>query len=177
MLSQCAVLYWPENCTGPDLLGLLNLTHPLSVLCQTFVVQDSATKYVDVVPFDCSLKCCISGSSEKCKLSRWVKKREHSPGEKILLCKVLWVFWYAPKLNIVNYTDSFLWCKGQIASFALKLESCLGQDGIPQTLIWQCCCALQGSPRTLGNSQSSVTHSSHTGSGEKSISHHWLTRM
>lgn len=47
-LSQCAVLYWPENHTGPDLLGpLISFILCLS-LCQTFVVQDSGTKYVDV---------------------------------------------------------------------------------------------------------------------------------
>lgn len=46
-LSQCAVLYWPENRTGPDLLGLLISLILCLSLCWTFVVQDSGTKYVD----------------------------------------------------------------------------------------------------------------------------------
>lgn len=47
-LSQCAVLYWPENHAGPDLLGLLILLIVCLSLCQTFVAQGSGTKYVDV---------------------------------------------------------------------------------------------------------------------------------
>lgn len=47
-LSQCAVLYWPENHTGPDLLGLLISLILCLSLCPTFVVRDSGTKYVDV---------------------------------------------------------------------------------------------------------------------------------
>lgn len=72
-LSQCAVLYWPENHTGPDLLGLLISLILCLSLCPTFVVRDSGTKYVDVFVLWVFLEMPISGHSKTGEFNMPVK--------------------------------------------------------------------------------------------------------